>query len=46
MSLYHCRPITFTTAHTYLATSSSLVSSPFGYACMCGELRHELHQRC
>ena len=25
MSLYHCRPTAFTTALTYLATSSSLV---------------------
>eukprot|EP01047_Picozoa_sp_COSAG01_P050202 COSAG01_NODE_5049_length_4525_cov_11.015590_3_plen_82_part_00 len=33
MSLYHCRPTAFTTALTYLATSSSLVFTV--RVCMC-----------
>jgi hypothetical protein len=48
MTLYHCRPIAFATALTYLATSSSLVFTGrvSVRACVCGELRCELHQRC
>eukprot|EP01047_Picozoa_sp_COSAG01_P137365 COSAG01_NODE_67875_length_265_cov_2.445783_1_plen_41_part_01 len=41
MTLYHCRPIAFTTALTYLATSSALDFTV--RVCVCGELRCELH---